>query len=49
MPAGYTMIDYVIEVDATSLVEVTGLVTDPTEYNLVVSTLDLMVETLVIN
>jgi hypothetical protein len=49
MPEGWTMIDYVIEIDGTSLVEVTGLVKDPTEYDLVTSTLDLMVETLVIN
>ena len=40
-------IDYVIEVDATSIVEVTGIVTDQNEYNMVVLTLDLMVETIV--
>ena len=49
MPAGWTMIDYVIEVDGTSLIVLSGLVKDPTEYDLAVSTLELMVETLVID
>ena len=43
------MIDYAIEVDGTSLIVLSGLVKDPTEYDPVVSTLELMVETLVID